>query len=59
MKNVEEKNVVVNEITNLERLIEERVEENTTLFNEEEKELLENNKNLIKKIYLLGILDML
>ena len=51
------KDVVKNEVTDLERLIKERVESNINLFNKEEIDTIKNNKNLVSKLYLLGFLD--
>lgn len=48
-----------NEIINVEMLLEKRIKENEKLFTKDEIKLLIDNKNLIKKIYLLGALDMI
>lgn len=52
MKNVEEKNDV-------KKIIEKRLEKNKKLFSEKEIDIIKNNKNLVTKIYLIGILDAL
>lgn len=59
MKIVEENNEVENEVMKFERMIEERLEENINLFNGEEITIIKNNSDLVEKIYLLGILDVL
>lgn len=59
MKVVEENNEVENEVMKFERMIEERLEENINLFNGEEITIIKNNSDLVEKIYLLGILDVL
>ncbi len=45
------KEVVLNEF------IKERIKENIKMFSREELEILKNNKNILLKIYLLGMLD--
>ena len=57
MKNVEKNNVVGNEVTNLGNIIIERIERNKKIFTKEEMIFIKDNSILIKKIYLLGILD--
>lgn len=37
--------------------MKERIEENKNLFNEKELRILDGNSNLIKKIYLLGLIN--
>ena len=37
--------------------ISNRIKENSSLFTKKEYESIKNNKNLIKKIYILGIYD--
>lgn len=59
MEKVEEKNVIKNKAMNLEKIIKERVDENINLFNNGEIDLIKNNKRLVEKIYLLGMLDIL
>ena len=54
-----ENNEVENELMKFERMIEERLEENINLFNGEEITIIKNNSDLVEKIYLLGILDVL
>lgn len=56
MKIVEE-NVAENKIINYERIIEERLKDNIKLFNKKEIDIIKSNKDLVEKIYLLGILD--
>lgn len=51
------KEVVLNDVMNLEELLERRIEENIKMFSREELEILKNNKNILLKIYLLGMLD--
>lgn len=41
----------------LEELVKERIKENEKLFNKEELILLNNNVSIIKKVYLLALLD--
>ena len=41
----------------MEKLIEERIKKNEKIFNEQELTFLNNNVNIIQKIYLLGVLD--
>ena len=43
-----------NEINNF---IKERIEENKSLFIEEEIQLLKNNQECMKKIYILGFIN--
>ena len=50
--------IVEKEKNNLEKFIVERVEENKNLFTEEEMEIIKNNTILIKKIYLLGGINL-
>lgn len=47
------KDVVEGEVMNLEK----RISENIKIFSKEELEMLKNNKNILLKIYLLGMLD--
>lgn len=42
----------------VEQIVKERIEENKKLFNEKELKIINNNVNIIKKVYILGILDM-
>lgn len=42
----------------MEKFIKERIEENIKLFNNEESKILKQNFHLIKKIYILGCLNM-
>ena len=42
----------------MEDILKERIEENKELFSKEELTLLNNNVNIIKKIYLLGAIDI-
>ncbi len=51
------KDVVEGEVMNLEKVIEKRISENIKIFSKEELEMLKNNKNILLKIYLLGMLD--
>ena len=51
-----EKNTEENEII-LEEIIKERIEENKNLFSKQELEVAKNNISLIKKMYLLGMIN--
>lgn len=42
----------------IEKVLKERIEENKKLFSKEELILLNNNVNIVKKIYLLGTIDI-
>ena len=42
----------------VEQIVKERIKENKKLFNEKELKIINNNVNIIKKVYILGILDM-
>lgn len=42
---------------NVEKIVKERIKENKKIFNKEELIFLNNNVNIIKKIYLVGIVD--
>ena len=42
---------------NVEKIVKERIKENKKIFNSEELIFLNNNVNIIKKIYLVGIVD--
>lgn len=41
----------------LKKFLKKRIEENKNLFSHEELEIIKQNPNLIKKIYILGIKD--
>ena len=41
----------------LKKFLEKRIEENKNLFSHQELEIIKQNPNLIKKIYILGIRD--
>ena len=41
----------------LKKFLEKRIEENKNLFSHQELEIIKQNPNLIKKIYILGIKD--
>ena len=41
----------------IKEFIKQRINENKNLFEQKELEAIENNENLIKKIYLLGGMD--
>lgn len=41
----------------VEEIVKERIEENKELFSLEEHSIIENNINLIKKIYILGFIN--
>ena len=41
----------------LKKFLEKRIEENKNLFSHKELEIIKQNPNLIKKIYILGIRD--
>ena len=51
------KDVVENEGMDFEKIVERRLEDNINLFNREEIDIIKDNKNLVEKIYFLGILD--
>lgn len=38
-------------------ILKERIKENKNLFNKEEMKVINENLNIISKIYLIGILD--
>lgn len=40
-----------------EEIVRERIKENESLFTYEEKRCMDNNFNLIKKTYLLGLIN--
>lgn len=40
-------------------IVKERIEENEKLFTREELKIIENNFNIVTKIYLLGIVDII
>lgn len=46
-----------NEEISVEKILKERIKENEELFNKEEIALLNNNIRIIKKIYLLGLIN--
>lgn len=46
-----------NEIINVEKFIQERIEENKNLFTNNEIKTIEQNKIITKKIYLLGFVN--
>lgn len=41
----------------MEKFIKERIKENKELFSKEELKIIDNNVNVVKKIYILSILD--
>ena len=41
----------------LDKFVYERMEENKDLFTKEEWNLIENNKELVKKIYMIGVIN--
>ena len=41
----------------LKEIVKERVKENEKLFTEEELNFIKNNSKIIKKIYLLGLIN--
>lgn len=41
----------------IKEFVQQRINENKNLFEQKELEIIENNENLIKKIYLLGGMD--
>ncbi|MCI8411914.1 MAG: hypothetical protein HFJ40_05740 [Clostridia bacterium] len=49
------KNVVKN--VTLNNFIKERIKDNEVLFNKQEYDIINNNSDLIKKIYILGVKD--
>lgn len=42
---------------NIKEFVRKRINENKHLFEKEELKVIENNENLIEKIYLLGVMD--
>ncbi len=52
------KNVAKDVENSVERIVVERIKENKKLFNEKELKIINDNVNIIKKIYILGILDV-
>lgn len=54
---VEEKNIILNEGTDLERFIEERIKQNKELFTNKEISIINQNKEIVKKIYMLGAIN--
>lgn len=42
---------------NVVKIIVERIKENEKLFSKEELNFISNNDNIIKKVYLIGVLD--
>lgn len=42
---------------NVEKLVKERIKENEKLFTGEELIFLNNHVNIIKKVYLMGVID--
>lgn len=50
------KNVLENEEI-IEEILKERIEENKKLFNKKELKTINNNFNIIKKIYILGLIN--
>lgn len=46
-----------NLIMKIEKIFEERVEENRKLFTEKDMLTINNNKDIMKKIYLLGLIN--
>lgn len=40
-----------------EKIIKERIEENEELFTEDELEIVEENFSVIKKVYLIGLIN--
>lgn len=46
-----------NLIMKIEKIFEERVEENRKLFTEKDMLTINNNKDIMKKIYLLGLMN--
>lgn len=47
----------INENLDLKEFIYERIEKNTNLFSDSEMTIINNNRSLMEKIYLIGILD--
>ena len=45
------------EVINVEKFIQDRIEENKELFNNNEIEIINYNKRVVEKIYLLGFIN--
>lgn len=43
---------------NVEKIVKERIKENEKLFIGEELQIINNNANIMKKVYILGLLDV-
>lgn len=41
----------------IEKFVENRIEDNKEIFSEEEYKIVKENKNFTKKVYILGALD--
>lgn len=57
MERKEEKDVVLDKKINVEKFIRERLKENEDLFTKEEQKYISENKECVKKIYLLGFIN--
>lgn len=44
---------------NVEEIVKQRISKNEKLFTIEELKIIENNFNMVTKIYLLGIVDII
>lgn len=44
---------------NVEEIVKQRISKNEKLFTREELKIIENNFNIVTKIYLLGIVDII
>lgn len=43
---------------NVVEIVKQRIKDNEKLFTEEELQIINNNVNIIKKVYILGLLDI-
>lgn len=46
-----------NSFMKMDKIFEERINENRKLFNEKDMLIINNNKDIMKKIYLLGLIN--
>lgn len=43
---------------NVVEIVKQKIKDNEKLFTEEELQIINNNVNIIKKVYILGLLDI-
>lgn len=46
-----------NSFMKMDKIFEERINENRKLFNEKDMLIINNNKDIMKKIYILGLIN--